>query len=99
MENLVLAVVGPTATGKSAMAIALAERFGGEVVACDSTAVYRGLDIGTDKVPFAEQRGIPHPLVDMVDATETYSAARYATDAAAPIHDLPPRGKVPIPAG
>ncbi|MEI6245226.1 MAG: tRNA (adenosine(37)-N6)-dimethylallyltransferase MiaA [Acidobacteriota bacterium] len=99
MENLVLAVVGPTATGKSATAMALAERHGGEVVACDSTAVYRGLDIGTDKVPLAEQRGIPHHLVDMVDATETYSAARYATDAAAAIHDIHARGKVPILAG
>ena len=78
MENLVLAVVGPTATGKSAMAIEIAERWGGEVVACDSTAVYRGIDIGTDKVPLAEQRGIPHHLVDMVDVTDTYSAARYA---------------------
>lgn len=94
-----LAIVGPTATGKSAMAIDLAERLGGEVVACDSTAVYRGIDIGTDKVPVEEQRGIPHHLVDMVDATETYSAARYAADAAAAIHDIRARGKVPILAG
>jgi tRNA dimethylallyltransferase len=81
------------------MAIDLAERLGGEVVACDSTAVFRGLDIGTDKVPLGEQRGIPHHLVDMVDVTETYSAARYAADAAAAIHDIRARGKVPILAG
>jgi tRNA dimethylallyltransferase len=93
------AIVGPTATGKSAMAIALAERLGGEVVACDSTAVYRGIDIGTDKVPLGEQRGIPHHLIDMVDATETYSAARYAADASAAIRDIHARGKAPILAG
>jgi tRNA dimethylallyltransferase len=81
------------------MAIAMAERIGGEVVACDSTAVYRGIDIGTDKVPVAEQRGIPHHLVDMVDVTDTYSAARYAADAAAAIRDIRARGKVPILAG
>jgi tRNA dimethylallyltransferase len=61
-----VAVVGPTATGKSALAMAIARRFDGEIVACDSTAVYRGLDIGTDKVPAAEQGGIPHHLVDVV---------------------------------
>ena len=62
-----LAIVGPTATGKSALGIALARRFDGEIVSCDSTAVYRGFDIGTDKVPPAEQRGIPHHMVDVVD--------------------------------
>ena len=100
MENpVLLAIVGATATGKSAMAVDLAVRLGGEVVACDSTAVYRGIDIGTDKVPPAEQRGIPHHLVDMVDVTETYSAARYAADASAVIRDIHARGKVPILAG
>lgn len=96
---VLIAIVGATATGKSAMAIDLAERLGGEVVACDSTAVYRGIDIGTDKVPVAEQRGIPHHLVDMVGVTEIYSAARYATDAAAAIRDIRARGKVPILCG
>ena len=96
---VLVALVGATSTGKSAMAIDWAERMGGEVVACDSTAVYRDLDIGTDKVPLAEQRGIPHHLVDMVDVTETYSAARYAADAAAAIHDIHARGKVPILCG
>ena len=93
------AFVGPTATGKSAAAIRLALEVGGEVVACDSTAVYRGIDIGTDKVPVSEQQGIPHHLVDMVEPTETYSAARYAADATAAIHDIAARGKVPILAG
>src|SRR5688572_26859669 len=91
-----VAVVGPTATGKSALGIALARRFGGEIVSCDSTAVYRGFDIGTDKVPPADQRGIPHHLVDVVDPTEEYSAARYARDAAAVIRDITARGRLPI---
>jgi tRNA dimethylallyltransferase len=94
-----IAVVGPTATGKSALALALAERVGGEIVSCDSTAVYRGFDIGTDKVPLAEQRGIPHHLVDVVDPTEEYSAARYARDASAAIRDVTARGQVPILVG
>src|SRR5262245_28935787 len=69
----VVAVLGPTATGKSALALALAERFGGEIVNCDSTAVYRGFDIGTDKLPLAARRGIPHHLIDIVDPTEEYT--------------------------
>ena len=94
-----VAVVGPTATGKSALALALAEAFGGEIVACDSTAVYRGIDIGTDKLAPEEQRGIPHHLVDLIEPRDTYSAARYATDAAAAIRDIHGRAKLPILAG
>ena len=94
-----LAIVGPTATGKSALGIAIAQRFGGEIVSCDSTAVYRGFDIGTDKVPLAEQRGIPHHMVDVVDPTEEYSAARYAREAAAVIRDITSRGKLPMLVG
>lgn len=96
---LLVAIVGPTATGKSALGIALAQRFGGEVVACDSTAVYRRFDIGTDKVPAAEQQGVPHHMVDVADPTEEYSAARYARDAAAVIRDITARGRVPILVG
>jgi len=94
-----IAIVGPTATGKSALGIALARRFDGEIVSCDSTAVYRGFDIGTDKVPAADQQGIPHHLVDVVDPTEEYSAARYARDAAAVIRDISRRGRLPILVG
>ena len=57
---VLVAIVGPTATGKSALAIELAQHLDGEVISCDSTAVYRGFDIGTDKVPPAERQGIPH---------------------------------------
>jgi tRNA dimethylallyltransferase len=94
-----LAIVGPTATGKSALALAAAERFGGEIVNCDSTAVYRGFDIGTDKVPAAERRGIPHHLIDFVAPTEEYTAARFAQDAAAVIRDIHARRRLPILVG
>ena len=96
---LLVAVVGPTATGKSALGIALAKRFGGEVVSCDSTAVYRGFDIGTDKVPLDRQQGVPHHLVNVADPTEEYSAARYARDAATTIRSISARGKLPILVG
>jgi tRNA dimethylallyltransferase len=94
-----VAIVGPTATGKSALGIALARRFDGEVVACDSTAVYRGFDIGTDKVRADEHQGVPHHMVDVADPTEEYSAARYAREAAAVIRDITARGRLPILVG
>jgi tRNA dimethylallyltransferase len=96
--KLLVAIVGPTATGKSALALALARRFGGEIVACDSTAVYRGIDIGTDKLPPHQQQGIPHHMVDIVEPTETYSAARYAVDAAEAIRRISDGG-LPVLAG
>lgn len=96
---LVLAIVGPTATGKSALALTLAERFGGEIINCDSTAVYRGFDIGTDKVPAAEQRGVPHHLVDVADPAEVYTAARYASDVLPIIQDILRRGRLPMIVG
>jgi len=94
-----VAVVGPTATGKSALGLAIARRFDGEIVACDSTAVYRGLDIGTDKMPVADQGGVPHHLVDVADPVETYSAARYAQDAGGAIRAISARGRLPIIVG
>ena len=94
-----IAILGPTATGKSALGIAIAERFNGEIINCDSTAVYRGFDIGTDKVPFAERRGIPHHLIDIADPTDEYTAAQFARDAAAVIADLHAKGKLPILVG
>jgi tRNA dimethylallyltransferase len=94
-----VAILGPTATGKSALGIALAKRFDGEVISCDSTAVYRGFDIGTDKVPASAREGIPHHLIDVADPLEEYSAARYARDAAAAIRDITARGRLPILVG
>jgi tRNA dimethylallyltransferase len=98
-KPLVLAVLGPTATGKSALALALAERFGGDIVNCDSTAVYRGFDIGTDKVPQADRRGIPHHLIDVAEPTDVYTAARYAADASAAIRGILGRGRLPLIVG
>jgi tRNA dimethylallyltransferase len=94
-----VAILGPTAVGKSALGIALAQRLGGEIVSCDSTAVYRGFDIGTDKVPARERGGIPHHVIDVADPTEEYSAARYARDASAAIREISARGRLPILVG
>ncbi len=98
MKRLI-AILGPTATGKSALGLALAERFDGEIINCDSTAVYRGFDIGTDKVPLDERRGIPHHLIDIADPTDEYTAAQFARDAAAVIANLHAKGKLPILVG
>ena len=96
---LVLAILGPTATGKSALALAVAERHNGEIVNCDSTAVYRGFDIGTEKMPMAGRRGIPHHLIDIAEPADEYTAADYARDAAAAIRDIHGRGRLPVIVG
>ena len=96
---MVVAVLGPTASGKSALGLALGERYGGEIINCDSTAVYRGFDIGTDKLPDAARRGIPHHLIDIAEPTDVYTAAQYARDAARVIREIHARGKVPILVG
>jgi tRNA dimethylallyltransferase len=95
----VLAVLGPTASGKSALGLALARRFNGEILSCDSTAVYRGFDIGTDKVEPGERQGIPHHLIDIAEPTEVYTAAQFARDAAAVIRQVHARGGLPILVG
>ena len=99
MRPVVVAILGPTATGKSALALAVAERHGGEIINCDSTAVYRGFDIGTDKIAVTDRRGIPHHLIDIADPTDNYTAAQYARDAAGVIRDVHARGRLPILAG
>ena len=81
------------------LGIELALRRGGEIISCDSTAVYRGFDIGTDKVPLAERRGIPHHLIDVVEPTDEYTAARYVSDAVAAIEQIYSRGRWPIIVG
>jgi len=98
-EPVVVAVLGPTASGKSALALAVAARFGGEIINCDSTAVYRGFDIGTDKLADEERRGIPHHLIDVADPTEIYTAAQFARDAARIIREIQARGRLPILVG
>ncbi|MGE8289461.1 MAG: isopentenyl transferase family protein, partial [Stenotrophomonas sp.] len=96
---LAIALMGPTASGKTAAAIALAKAHGGEIVSVDSALVYRGLEIGAAKPDAAEQAGIPHHLLDLRDPWQTYSAAEFAADAAAAVRDIVARGKLPILAG
>jgi tRNA dimethylallyltransferase len=92
-------LMGPTASGKSALALALAERFGGEIVSVDSAQIYRGMDIGTAKPDAATRARVAHHLIDIIDPTEAYSAARFARDAFAAIATIRGRGRVPILAG
>ena len=94
-----VAVVGPTATGKTALAVELALRLGGEVVNADALQLYRGMDIGTAKATEAERRGVPHHLLDVLDVTETASVAAYQRDARAEIERLLAAGRVPVLAG
>jgi tRNA dimethylallyltransferase len=94
-----LAIIGPTGTGKSALALAVAERLGGEIVNADAMQLYRGMDIGTAKLPVAERRGIPHHQLDVLDVTEAASVARYQQAAAADIEAIAGRGAVPIVVG
>ena len=96
---IVVAVLGPTAVGKSTLAIALARRFGGGIINCDSTAVYCGFDIGTDKVPLPERQGIPHHLIDIVQPTDVYTAADYSRDAARVVREIQSRGRLPMVVG
>lgn len=94
-----IAVVGPTASGKSALALDLAERLGGEIVNVDAMAQYRGMDIGTAKPPVAERRGIVHHLFDVLDVTETATVAGYKEAATAVVDDLVAAGRVPVIVG
>src|SRR5579864_4901292 len=89
-------VLGPTASGKSALAISLARKLGAEILVCDSTQVYRHFDIGTAKVPPAEQHGIPHHLVDLVEPSEVFTAGDYRRHALAMLENLRHRRKLPI---
>jgi len=99
MRPVILAVLGPTASGKSALGLALAQRYSGEVISCDSTASYRGFDIGTDKPSLDARRGIPHHLIDVADPAEVYTAAQFARDAARVIREIHARGHLPVLVG
>ena len=94
-----IAVMGPTASGKTAFAIELARRHGGEIVSVDSALVYQGLDIGAAKPDAAERAGVPHHLLDMRQPWQPYSAAEFAVDARAAIEGILARGKLPVLAG
>jgi tRNA dimethylallyltransferase len=97
--NLLLAVVGATAAGKSTLALELALALGGEVLNADSMQLYRGLDIGTAKLADAERRGVPHHLLDVWDVTETASVAEYQRMARSAVDDVLARGHVPVLTG
>jgi tRNA dimethylallyltransferase len=94
-----LAIVGPTAAGKSSLALALAERWNGEIINCDSVQIYRRFDIGTGKVPPCERRGIPHHLLDVADPEELFTAGDYRRHAIPVLHDIRGRGRLPIIVG
>ncbi|MCG5433862.1 tRNA (adenosine(37)-N6)-dimethylallyltransferase MiaA [Mycobacterium sp. MYCO198283] len=94
-----VAIVGPTGTGKSDLGLALAERLGGEIVNADAMQQYRGMDIGTAKLPVEQRRGIPHHQLDVLDVTETATVARYQAAAAADVEAITARGVVPVIVG
>jgi tRNA dimethylallyltransferase len=99
VEPLVVAVVGPTAAGKSELSVALSKKFGGEVVNADAMQVYRGMDIGTAKITPAERQGVPHHLLDQLDVTQTATVAEFQRLARAAIEDCLRRGVVPVLVG
>ena len=91
-----VAIVGPTASGKSSLGVKLAQKFGGEVLACDSTQVYRGFDIGTAKPTIEEREGVPHHLLDLVDPDFPFTAGEYRSRAVAALEDLRLRSRLPV---
>ena len=98
MDNIIC-VVGPTASGKTALAIELAKELNGEVVSCDSMQIYRRMDIGTAKPTPEEMQGIPHHMIDICEPTEDFSVSRYADMATPIVDDILARGKTAIIAG
>ena len=92
-------LAGPTAVGKSAVALRLAERWGSEIISVDSMQVYRGLDLGTAKPTPAERRRVPHHLIDVLELTEPFDAARFATLARQAVQEIQARGRIPILCG
>ena len=99
MQPKLVVITGPTASGKTALGVALARRLGGEVVSADSMQIYRGMDIGTAKPTPEEMQGVPHHMIDIADPTENYSVSRYAAEAAACVDDILARGKLPVVVG
>jgi tRNA dimethylallyltransferase len=98
-DPVLLLLLGPTGSGKTALSLALAERFAGEVVSCDSVAVYRGMDLGTAKPSGQERARIPHHLIDIADPDQPFTAGEYSRSARTAIRDIAGRGKLPIVTG
>ncbi len=99
MPPQVVCVVGPTASGKTALGVWLAQQYNGEVVSCDSMQVYRRMDIGTAKPTPEEMQGIPHHMIDVADPEEDYSVARYRREASRCVDDILARGRLPVIVG
>ena len=99
MSGRVLVVCGPTATGKTALSLALAEALGGEIVSADSMQVYRGMDVGTAKATRAERARVPHHMLDVAEPGESYSVARYVEEASRCCDEILARGKLPVVTG
>lgn len=99
MPAKILTIAGPTASGKTRLAVELARRFGGEVVSCDSMQIYRQMDIGTAKPTVEEMAGIPHHMLNVAAPEENYSVARYVEQASACVDDILARDRLPIVAG
>ena len=99
MPPQVVCVVGPTASGKTALGVWLAKHYNGEVVSCDSMQIYRRMDIGTAKPTREEMDGVPHHMIDVADPEEDYSAERYRREAVPVVDDILARGKLPIIVG
>ena len=99
MENRLICICGPTASGKTALSVALAQRLHTEIISADSMQIYRGMDIGTAKPPEAERCGVPHHLLDICDPGEPFSVARYVELADAAAQDILRRGMIPVVAG
>ena len=99
MQNPAIAIVGPTASGKSRIGIALAHAFPGEIVGCDAIQIYRQMDIGTAKVSFKEREGIPHHMLDVADPDKEFSAGDYQRQARTALGEISGRGRLPIVVG
>ncbi len=95
-KTKVVAIVGPTASGKTALSVEIAKRYGGEIISCDSMQIYRQMDVGTAKVTAEEMRGVPHHLINIASPHEEFSCADYATAARNAIEDIASRGKLPV---
>jgi tRNA dimethylallyltransferase len=98
-DPLVVILLGPTGSGKTALSLALGERFGGEIVSCDSVAVYRGMDLGSAKPSPEEQARVPHHLIDVANPDEAFTAGEYSRRARAALREIAERGRLPIVTG
>ena len=95
----IIVIVGPTASGKTGLSVALARHFGGEVISADSMQLYRGMDVGTAKVTAEEMQGVPHHMIDVADPGEAFSAGRFVQEADPILRDILSRGKTAVIAG